>query len=45
MGDKSPNLPLRTGNNTEMKIVGIVTFDFSIPNVQNKFMVPFIVTI
>ena len=27
-----------------MKIIGIVIFDFSIPNLQNKFAVPFIVT-
>ena len=30
VGDKSPNLTLRTANNTEMKIIRIVTFDFSI---------------
>ena len=44
VGEKSPNLTLRTANNTEMKIIGIVTFHFSIPNLQNKFTVPFIVT-
>ena len=44
VGDKSPNLTLRTTNNTEMKIIGIVTFHFSIPNLQNIFTVPFIVT-
>ena len=44
VGDKSPNLTLRTADNTEMKIIGIVTFDFSIPNLENKFTVPFIVT-
>ena len=43
LGDKSPNLTLRTADNTEMKMIGIVTFDFSIPNLQNKFMVLFIV--
>ena len=43
VGNKSPNLTLRTTNNTEMKIIGIVIFDFSIPNLQNKFAVPFIV--
>ena len=26
-----------------MEIIGIVTFDFSIPNLQNKFTVPLIV--
>ena len=41
--NKSTNLTLRTTNNTEMKIIGIVIFDFSIPNLQNKFAVPFIV--
>ena len=44
VGDKSLNLTLRTPNNTEMKIIGIVTFDFSMPNLQNKFTVSFIVT-
>ena len=44
VGDKSLNLTLRTANNTEMKIIGIVTFDFSMPNLQNKFTVSFIVT-
>ena len=44
VGDKSPNLTLRTTNNTEIKIIGIVTFHFNIPNLQNKFVVPFIVT-
>ena len=44
VGDKSPNLTLRPADNTEMKIIGIVTFHFSIPNLQNKFTVPFIVT-
>ena len=43
VGDKSLNLTLRTANNTEMKIIGIVTFDFSMPNLQNKFTVSFIV--
>ena len=43
LGDKSPNLTLRTADNTEMKMIGIVTFDFSIPNLQNKLMVLFIV--
>ena len=43
-GDKSQNLTLRTANNTEIKIIGRVTSDFSIPNLQNKFTVPFIVT-
>ena len=42
--NKSPNLTLRTTNDTEMKIIGIVIFDFSIPNLQNNFAVPFIVT-
>ena len=42
VGDKS-NLTLRTANNTEKKITGIVTFHFSIPNLQNNFTVPFIV--
>ena len=42
--DKSLNLTLRTTNNTEMKIIGIVTFHFSISNLQNIFTVPFIVT-
>ena len=42
--DKLPKLTFRTANNTEIKIIGIVTFDFSIPNLQNKFTVPFIVT-
>ena len=28
----------------KIKIIGIVTFDFSIPNLQNKFTVPFVVT-
>ena len=27
-----------------MKIIGIVTFHFSTPNLQNKFTVPFITT-
>ena len=44
VGDKSPNLTLRPADNTEIKIIGIVTFHFSIPNLQNKFTVPFIVT-
>ena len=44
MGDKSPNLTLGTANNTEMKIIGIVTFHFSIPNPQNKFTVTFFAT-
>ena len=44
VGDKSLNLTLRTPNNTEMKIIRIVTFDFSMPNLQNKFTVSFIVT-
>ena len=44
VGDKSLNLTLRTPNNTEMKIIGIVTFDFSMPNLPNKFTVSFIVT-
>ena len=44
MEDKSPNLTLKTANNKEMKVIGIVTFHFSIPNLQNKFTVPFIVT-
>ena len=35
---------MRITNNTEMKIIGIVTFNFSIANLQNKFTVPFIVT-
>ena len=42
VGDKSPNLTLRTSNNTEMNVLAIVTFDFSIPNLQNKFTVSFI---
>ena len=42
--DKSPNLTSRTANNTEMKIIGKVTFYFNIPNLQNKFTVLFIVT-
>ena len=37
MEDKSPNLTLRIANNTEMTIIEIVTFDFNIPNLQNKF--------
>ena len=37
MGDKSPNLTLRIANNAEMTIIEIVTFDFNIPNLQNKF--------
>ena len=41
VGDKSPNLTLRTSNNTEMNVLAIVTFDFSIPNLQNKFTVSF----
>ena len=36
VGEKSPNLTLRTANNMEMKIIGIVTFQFSIPNL-NKY--------
>ena len=44
VGDKSPNLTLRTTNNTEIKIIGIVTFHFSIPNLQNIFTATFIVT-
>ena len=44
VGEKSPNLTWRTANNTEMKIIRIVTFHFSIPNLQNRFLVPFIVT-
>ena len=43
LGDKSPKLTLRTADNTEMKMIGIETFDFSIPNLQNKYTVPFIV--
>ena len=27
-----------------MKIIGIVTFHFSVPNLRNKFTVPFIIT-
>ena len=42
VGDKSPNLTLRTSNNMEMNVLAIVTFDFSIPNLQNKFTVSFI---
>ena len=42
VGDKSPNLTLRTSNNTEMNVLAIATFDFSIPNLQNKFTVSFI---
>ena len=42
VGDKSLNLTLRTSNNTEMNVLAIVTFDFSIPNLQNKFTVSFI---
>ena len=37
MGDKSPDLTLRIANNAEMTIIEIVTFDFNIPNLQNKF--------
>ena len=37
MGHKSPNLALRIANNTDMTIIEIVTFDFNIPNLQNKF--------
>ena len=40
VGDKSP---LKTANNTEMKIIGTLTFGFSIPNLQNRFTVPFVV--
>ena len=29
VGDKLPNLTLKTTNNTEMKITGIVTFEYS----------------
>ena len=36
VGDKLPNLNLRTVNNTEMKIIGIVTFDFNIPSLKTK---------
>ena len=43
VGDKSRKLTLRTANNTEMKIIGIATFDFSMPNIHNKFTVSFIV--
>ena len=42
VGDKSLNLTLRTSNNTEMNVLAIVTFDFSTPNLQNKFTVSFI---
>ena len=42
--DKSPNLTLKTASNTEMKVIGIEPFHFSIPNLQNKFTVPFILT-
>ena len=36
VGDKLPNLTLKTVNNTEMKTIGIVTFDFNIPNLKTK---------
>ena len=36
VGDKLPNLTLKTVNNTEMKTIGIVTFGFNIPNLKTK---------
>ena len=36
VGDKLPNLTLKTVNNTEMKTIRIVTFDFNIPNLKTK---------
>ena len=44
IGEKAPKLTLRTANHSKMDIVGVVTFDFEIPNTESKFTVPFIVT-